>query len=356
MSNGNDGIPRMTVGVDLGDRHHYIVVLDRAAEVVKAIRITNSAAQIRKFFSKLAPCRVALETGTHANWVNSLIKSLGHEVIVANSRRVRLISQNKNKSDRVDAETLARLARADVKLLAPVNVRAEPVRVDWTLLKGREALVECRTKLVNHCRCSVKSGTGSRLPACSTASFHRKAWLEVPKEMREVLAATFGMVGELSRQIDEMDQQIEEKCEKVYPQTKLMRQIKGVGPITALAFALRVESPGRFKKSRDVGPFFGLTRKRDQSGDYDPQLRISKQGDRMIRCLLVSCAHYILGHLGPDCDLRRHGQRIEARGGKTAKKVAVVAVARKLAVLMHVLWVTGAKYEPLHNAELASAA
>jgi transposase len=116
--------------------------------------------------------------------------------------------------------------------------------------------------------------------------------------------------------------------------------VEGVGTLTALTFVLTLEDPYRFEKSRSVGAYLGLVPATDQSGDRDPQKRISKEGDEMLRKLLVGSAHYILGPLGKDSDLRRHGERIASRGGKNAKKRAAVGVARKLSVLLHRLWVT----------------
>jgi transposase len=122
-----------------------------------------------------------------------------------------------------------------------------------------------------------------------------------------------------------------------------------VGPLTALCFVLTVEDPHRFERSRSVGAYLGLVPATARSGARDPQKRISKEGDEMMRKLLVSCSHYVLGPFGSDSDLRRHGEKIASRGGKNAKKRSVVAVARKLAVLLHRLWVTGETYDPLYN-------
>ena len=164
------------------------------------------------------------------------------------------------------------------------------------------------------------------------------------------------MIGRLSEQIRQYDQQIDGLCQQKYPQTEILRQIQGVGPLTALTFVLVIENPQRFERSRDVGPYLGLCPGQDQSGERDPELRISKAGDHLLRSLLVNCAHYVLGHFGEDSDLRRHGEKIAARGGKKAKKRAVVAVARKIAVLLHHLWVTGEAYEPLYRSQSTQVA
>ncbi|HSR53789.1 MAG TPA: IS110 family transposase [Acidobacteriota bacterium] len=357
MMNYSKGIPERTVGLDLGDKRSFVVVLDRDGEEVQRRSLKTGKRAFERFFRRLPPSRVALETGTHAGWASRLLSGLGHEVIVANSRKLRLVYENKRKSDQVDAEYLARLARVDPKLLHPVQVRGPGAQADWTLLEARKQLVEARTDLINHCRGAVKK-TGRRLSGCSTPAFSRRAWPEVPEPLREALRPVLETISDLSRRIREMDRLIEVKCEQEYPHTGVLRQIGGVGALTALAFVLRLERAERFAKSRQAGPFLGLIPGRDQSGDWDPGLPISKQGDRMMRCLLVTSAHYILGPFGPDCDLRRKGLGLIERkgGGKNAKKVAVVATARKLAVLMHHLWATGEEYDPFYNAGLQQAA
>ena len=357
MCDYSNPIGERTVGLDLGDRSSYLVVINAEGEVVESRRIATRSRALQRYFSRLGRCRVA-QTGTHAGWVSRLLRDLGQDVIVANSRKLRLIYTNRRKDDRVDAEYLARLARADPTLLSPVQMRSEQVQADATLLESRKRLVESRTKLINHCRGTFKK-LGYRLASCSSGSFARRVWEQgLPELLKPSLHPILETIAELSRQIAELDAVIESRCEREYPHTGVLRQIRGVGPITALTFALRVESAGRFVRSRQVGAFFGLTPARRQSGARDPELRITKSGDRMVRTLLVSCAHYILGPFGEDCDLRRWGERLVERrgGGKKARKVAVVAVARKLAVLMHHLWVTGEVYEPLHNAQMQAVA
>jgi transposase len=267
---------------------------------------------------------------------------------VANSRKTRLIYSNKRKTDEVDAENLARLARVDPKLLYPLKHRNEDSQAHMALIRSREALVSCRTQLVNHVRGAVKS-FGARLPKCPARSFHKKAPEHIPEALRPALGPILEQIGSLTESIRQYDRKVETACEELYPETELLRQVEGIGPLTALTFVLTLEDPYRFQKSRSVGAYLGLVPARDQSGDRDPQRRISKEGDELLRKLLVSCAHYILGPFGSDSDLRRHGQKIASRGAKNAKKRAVVAVARKLAVVLHSLWVSGEIYEPLRN-------
>jgi transposase len=269
-------------------------------------------------------------------------------VLVANARKLRMIYASDNKTDAADAEMLARVARLDPQLLYPIHHRGIRAQADLALIRSRGVLVASRTQLINHVRGSVKSW-GERLPSCSTVTFAKRAADILPEELGAALAPVLEQIASLTAKIREMDRGIERLCEEQYPETGAIRQPKGVGPLTSLRFVLTLEDAGRFKKSRDVGPYLGMTPRRKDSGSMSPQLRITKAGDVQMRTLLVNCAQYMLGPFGQDSDLRRFGLRLAERGGKNAKKRAVVAVARKLAVLMHRLWVSGEVYEPLRN-------
>jgi transposase len=236
----------------------------------------------------------------------------------------------------------------DPKLLYPLKHRGEDSQAHLAIIRSREALVSCRTQLVNHVRGAVKS-FGGRLPKCPAVSFHKKAAEHIPQALWAALGPILETIGSLTERIREYDRQLETICQEHYPETDLLRQVEGVGVLTALTFVLTLEDPYRFERSRTVGAYLGLVPARDQSGDRDPQKHISKEGDEKLRKLLVGSAHYILGPFGSDSDLRRHGEKIASRGGKNAKKRAAVAVARKLSVLLHRLWVTAEVYDPLYN-------
>jgi transposase len=341
----------LTIGVDLGDRTSRICVLDAEGVIVEEASIATSAVGFGRKFGGLERSRVVIETGAHANWVHDLLKRAGHEVVVANARKVRAISANERKSDVRDARMLARLGRVDVRLLEPVEVRPEQSRLDLSVIRARAALVETRTALVNSVRGLAKT-SGHKLPACASTSFHKRP---IDASLEPALRPLLELLGEITATIGAYDKQIESMSRECYPQTELLTQVKGVGTLSALTFVLVIGDPRRFKDARKAGAYLGLVPRRDQSGDKDPQLRISKTGDRMMRTLLVQCAHHILGRFGQDCDLRRFGERIAARGGKSAKKRAVVATARKLAVLLFALLRTGAVYEPLRTDAVKAA-
>lgn len=344
----------MTIGLDLGDRRTAVCVLDEGGEVQGRFTAATSASGLGKGLRAYPGARVVLEVGTHSPWVSRMLAGLKYEVLVANPGRVRRIAGMEDKSDRIDAELLARLGRADPKLLRPIEHRGEQAQKDRALLRVRDGLVRSRSALVTQARCIAKS-LGERLPSCDAQRFAKRLGSEKLVGMFPGLERVVKMVGELTREIAALDEEIEQLCAQRYPETKRLREITGVGPITALAFVLAIEDPGRFKRSRDVGAYFGLRPKRHQSAGQDPELRISKAGDPFVRRMLVQASQYILGHFGPDTALRRFGERLERRGGKAARKRAVIAVARKLAVVLHRLWVTGKSYEPMRGMKTATA-
>jgi transposase len=243
----------------------------------------------------------------------------------------------------------------DPALLSPVRHRSEAAQVDLAHARARDTLLRCRTALISHVRGAVKA-LGGRIPSCDARAFARRAPEHIPESLRPALMPLVDQVASVSVQMKELERRIERAADERYPETRLLRQVNGVGPITALVYVLTIEDPERFAKSRTVPAYLGLTPRRRDSGDSHPQLRISKAGDPMLRRLMVNCANYILGPFGQDCDLRRWGLKLMERGGRAARKRAVVALARKLAVLLHHLWRTGEVYEPDRHAAIEAAA
>jgi transposase len=338
----------MTVGLDLGDKVSSYCLLSAAGEVLEEGVVRTQATDLVNLFARLGKSRLVMEAGTHSPWISRLLREQGHEVLVANPTRLALISKGMKKTDRMDAQTLARLGRLDPGLLSPIEHRSEQEQKDLSVLKSRVALVQVRTKLINELRGSAKS-QGKRLSPCDADVFHEKLGEEVAEKLPD-LVLVMTVIRQTTKAIEELNARMKVR-EEQYPAMAVVKKIRGVGPMIAAAFVLTIGDPSRFKRSRDVGSYLGLTPKRRQSGDRDPQLRITKAGDKMTRWLLVQGAQYILGRYGEDCDLRRWGLARLERGGKNAKKRVTVAVARKLAVLMHHLWVNGLIYDPLHLAK-----
>jgi transposase len=339
------------IGIDLGDKRSHYCILDKNTNVVADGILATTVTELELYFKAIPRSRVALEVGTHSPWISQLLEGIGHVVYVANPRKIGGGKKSRRrKNDKLDAEALARQVKSDPRMLFPIQHRGQKARQALVLLRTRHALVCARTKLICTVRGLVKSD-GKRLPRCSAKSFHNMERIYVPRALREALEPLFEQIGSLTEQINKYDKEVGMMCLKEYPETELLRQVDGVGKLVSLAFMLTIDNPKRFVKSRDVGAYMGLIPRQYDSGDSRPQMRITKTGDRMMRQLLTQSAQHILGPFGKDSDLRRHGLKIAARGGKNAKKRATVAVARKLAVLLHSLWITAEVYEPLRNSE-----
>lgn len=314
-------LDRLTVGVDLGGQWSNYCILGLGGETLAEGQFRTRREEVGEFFRVLAISRVFFEVGTHSAWVREIIAGLGHEALVANPRQMDGSKRRRRKNDRIDP-----------KSLYPIQHRSTEVREDLLVIRVRDSLVESRAKLISTVRGMVKT-MGARLPGCSSVSFSRKTADQIPHEVRETLQPILRLIQMLSEEIKGYEKRIEKLASEKYMETNLLRQVNGVGPVISLAYVLTLETPQRFKRSRDVGPYLGLVPQQEDSGDSQPQLGISKAGDKMLRKLLVGSAHCILGPFGPDTDLRRFGMKLCQRGGKNAKKRASVAVARKLAVL-----------------------
>lgn len=344
--------PKITIGLDLGDKRSQVCELSARGEVVGEAKIPTTPAGMQRYFGGRARSRVVLEVGTHSPWVSRLLEDCGHEAIVANPSAVYTKGRRRHRNDRLDAAFLARQGRADVTLLCPIHHRGLEAQQHLAVIRARDEVVSLRTALINHVRGAVKS-VGARLPACSAEVFPKRVAAEIPTVVLPALEPMVEMIAELTRRIGAYDAQIVQLAAR-YPEVQRLQQPSGVGLLTALTYVLLVEDPHRFAQSRSAGAYFGLVPRMDDSSQSSPQLRISKAGDELGRRLLVNAAHYILGPFGPDCELRRFGEAIAHRGGKNAKKRAVIAVARKLAVLLHRLWLSDTPYDPNYHQHRAA--
>lgn len=343
---------KITIGLDLGDRRHRFCVLGENGEVLEEGSVGNNRAALSELGGRYPEALVVMEAGCHSPWVSRHLEQAGCEVVVSNPRKTRAIYQHERKSDRRDALMLARIARMEPALLYPVRHGSEEAQQDLLRIKLRDSLVRARVALINSLRFTLKS-LGYTIANPSTERFHKVIEGQIPEPVGRVIAPSVRALEELSLQIKLLDREIIALARSKYADTAWLEQIPGVGPITALYFVLKIEDPARFKRARDVGAFLGLCPRRDQSGENDPQLRISKRGDAYLRRLLVSAAQYILGPFGPPSALRQYGLALAAGGTPRAKKRAVVAVARKLAVLLLTLWKNKSAYQafPGHNGE-----
>ena len=345
LSNSNQQFGT-NIGVDLGDTKHAVCVTDKDGVILEEFSLINCRDKLKSLAERFPKATVAMEVGTHSPWISRLLTAEGMKVIVANARKLRAIYQNERKCDKLDARMLAKLVRVDPELLSPIEHGSEQAQKDIMVIKLRDTLVRQRTHIIGSIRGIIKS-VGLRVGACGTCSFHVKAreFCQQHPELESALAPSLDALESLTKQIKTYERRIERTAKEYFPEALHLQQIPSIGPITSLAFVLSIGDPNRFKDPRDVGAWLGLVPRRDQSGDTDRQLPITKAGNCYLRQLLVQCAQYLLGHWGPDCALRRQGLKLAARGGKAAKKKAVIAVARKLAVLMVAMWKSGRDYE-----------
>ena len=248
---GGDGAA-ITVGLDVGDRYTHVHALGAGGEVLREQRIRTTALAVGGALGDLPPARVVIEAGPRSPWLSRVVADLGHEVVVANPRQVALIARSQRKTDRLGAAWLARLGRFDPELLAPIRHRSERSQHDLAVVRARDALVRTRTLLINHVRGAVKA-CGAALPSCTAGAFHRKAAEHIPGGLRPALLPLVEAVGELTARIAAAGREVEALCE-AHPETRALRQVTGVGPITALTFVLTIEDPGRFPRTGRWGP------------------------------------------------------------------------------------------------------
>jgi len=275
---------KLTIGLDLGERSSWYCMLDESGEVLLEQKLGTTPRAMKEVFGGMPRSRIALETGMHSPWVSRVLSALGHEVIVAHARNVRLIGESRKKDDRMDARTLARLARIDPQLLCPVKHRSAKAQADLTLIRARAGLVRARTALVNTARGLTKS-YGERLRGCNPRNMNPEKAEGLSPELQRALEPLLAGIESLSQRIREYNERIEGLAQESYPQVALLKQVKGVGTLIALTFLLTLEAAYRFRKSRDVGCYLGLQPGRRNSGQSEPQMPISKEGDPYLRTL-----------------------------------------------------------------------
>jgi transposase len=354
MPNSTVVVSSITVGLDVGDRRTHLCAVDAARSVVARESFATERHALEKALSKFPGAKVLLEAGSQSPWMSRVLSACGYDVQVADPRRVQLISKDPRKTDRRDAELLAKMGAAMPDLLGSVHHRSAAAQAHLSVVRARDLVVRMRGMAVQQVR-SICKAFGLRLPTTSTDAFARKAAPLIPADLQPALGPILATLDTFTATIRNYDRSLAKIAQAHYPEVAHLQQVDGIGPVISVAFVLAVEDPKRFARSRQIGSWLGLCPRSHASGDSNPQLRISKAGDQRLRRLLVQGAHRILGPFGADCDLRRYGLQLAARGGKAAKKRAAVAVARKLAVLLHRLWITGADYQPLRNAAASTA-
>lgn len=354
MTQSISTVSEITVGLDVGDRRTHYCVADGARAVQARGSLATTKLALLETLQPFAGAKVFLEAGSQSPWMSRVLRAEGFAVQVVDPRKVELISKDPRKNDRRDAEMLAKMGAAIPEMLGNIHHRSEQAQAHLSIVRARDLMVRMRGMSVQQVR-SICKAMGLRLPSASTGAFAGKVSELLPEQLLPALAPVLEMIKELTAKIRAFDRTLAATAKKHYPEVQHLQQVDGIGPVTSVAYVLSIEDPKRFARSRKVGSWLGLCPRSHASGDSNPQLRISKAGDPRLRRLLVQAAHRVLGRFGADCDLRRYGLKLAARGGKAAKKRAAVAVARKLAVLLHRLWITGADYEALRNSNQPAA-
>lgn len=334
------------IGIDLGDKTNEVCILNNQGQTVDTFKIENNADAFTLLFKKYPKASYAIEVGSHALWIHDLAIACGVQMYVANPRKTNLIGSSKSKNDKVDAALLAKLLKSDPDLLFPVTLRDIKTQKDFCLVKSRDSLVSARGDLIRHIRGIIKP-FGIILPDSVTVdNFHETITEHVSAKDFPAIPWLVESIKVMSKNIKVMDKQLNKLINTKYPEAINLQTIPGVGPITAISFLLIIGNPKRFNKSRIVGSYLGLVPKQNQSGSMDKSLGITKTGNPLLRRLLVNCAHRTLGVFGKDSQLRRFGEKIMGdTNNKIRKKKAVVAVSRKMAVLMHSMLISGHEFK-----------
>ncbi len=336
-------------GIDLHQDKSEICIIDENGDLILQATIATTRKSLEAFFSGRPGMRVIMEAGGSSPWVSRVIEELEHEVFVCHPRKIRLIAESTIKNDRVDAEVLARLARIDIEFLGRVTHRSEEAQLLRSNLTARTALVKARTKWISTVR-GILRAFGFKVGKGRAGTFHRRcAKLDIPDALRETIQPLLKQIESVTEEIEGLEERLERIAETM-PEVDHLRQIPGVGLLVALYFVLTIDDPDRFRRSRDVAGFFGLRPSVRESADMKHYGRITKQGDPEMRRLLVQAAHTMI-RSKKRSHLRDWALKLVERRGKGK---ATVALARKLAVLMHHLWVTGEVFRPFpENAKAA---
>ena len=330
-----------TIGADVSDRTTKICVMTKAEggerRIVLETTCATTKAGLEEAFSKFdRSWPVAFETGTHCRWMDGVFRKMGFKTIVGNPGKIPSITKSNTKNDRNDARELARLAIADPAMLHPVFLRDEVYQQMLRFHHARNMLISQRTQSINQIRGFAKS-VGHRIECSSTEKFHEQGKAGWPRELEECAWPLMGMLKTINLKIKAYDKLIARLAER--PEFKSMvervRVVYGVGIIGSTVFVAAIGGrPDRFAHTRDIGPYFGMIPKQEQSGDDDKQLHITHAGADIVRTTLVECAGVVMMDKSKDTDLKLKGLRIAMHGGKIARKKAKVAVARGLAVAM----------------------
>lgn len=328
------------VAIDLHDEYSQLCVMSPSREKLTEARVPTTRVALADFFAQRQRSRVIYEAGPHALWVGELLKELGHEPIACHPRRVRLIAEGRNKNDRMDAEILARLSLSDLELIRPIHQRSRSTLDQRSVIRARAAVVDAQKRLRTMLRGLVKP-FGLRVHRGKKRALAELSTAALPPLVRVSVDSVLQILTATAEQIAILDKHVEQICEQNVATTRL-QTIPGVGPLVAAAFVHAIEDPKRFA-SNDIGPYIGLTpSNRSSAGKKLAPKEKGRPGDPYLRSLLLQAA-WTLMNSRSESDLARWGRGLVERIGP---KKAAFALARKLATLMHHLWLREEDFQP----------
>ena len=344
------------VAIDLSDRQSRWEARDLSTGEVRTGVVQMTPAGLERCFAAAEHCTVVMEAGTHSHWLCAQLRKMGHRAEVLPADGLREGSGKKRR--RNDAKDAASLLEHAVDIERPrvkkLWQRPDEYQRDLALMRMRNAMVEARAGLVSTVRGTVKQ-FGERVSKCDVEYFAGRARGELSAGMLALVEPVLGQIEELNKVVAQYDEQVRAYLAR-RPEAARLLAVPGVGDVTVGAFLAYVGEASRFAHSRDVAAYIGLVPDQDQSGEHDPQLRITKSGDRMVRRNFLECARGIMGPFGKDSALRRWALALAGDGrNKIRNNKAAVALARKLAVLLHRLWVSGQAYDPWYGTKTGAA-
>ncbi|MBD9529947.1 IS110 family transposase [Paracoccus sp. PAR01] len=331
------------VGLDVSQKETAVCVVDEYGRVIFEGRARSDPGALAAILAKKAPLaeRVGFETGAMSSWLWHELKRIGLPVVCIGARHAHaVLSGRMNKSDENDARGLAELVR--IGWYREVAVKSEASQLVRALLVARSRLVAIRRDLENQVRSMLKE-YGLIIPRAIAGQFRRRV-IELTGDEHILWAVLLPLLlvhDHVCSELEGLDRQIREMA-RTDETTRRLMTIPCIGVVTALTFRHTIDDPSRFRSAASVGAYLGLTPRRRQSGEMDTTGHVSRWGDRLLRAYLFEAASVLLHRTKRWCALKAWGLRLDKRNGM---KKAQVAVARKLTVILHCIWVDGTSFE-----------
>lgn len=327
-------------GIDLASKSSAICILGSNGEILFEGACPTDEDGFRQALKSWRTLHCVIEASPLSEWVARMLESLGHEVVVIDPRRAKAIITSKKKTDKLDARNLARMGRTG--WYTQVHRKTEEARLLRSHLKARKGLIDAQRQQNNRIRGLLRAH-GIKVGQVSSGRFEGHVDKLVRRKCPALITAIRPLLDlwvSIRESLTVMTKGVKQMA-KQDATCQLLMSAPGVGPMVASAYVATIDDPSRFRRGAQVAAYLGLVPSIIQSGESEYRGRITKEGDRLLRWLLVEAAHVLLTRSGTDSALKRWGKRLEKREGSSKAKVAV---ARKLAIVLHRIWLTGEPY------------